>query len=80
MALDFSSHFPFGSDLFASNSAPASAPAAPDDLEAMFLQLDNGDSNGITIESLFGDADTENILELLRTIESEDGGVSHSEP
>lgn len=80
MSLDFSSHFPFDADIGAPNG-PASAPAAPDDLESMFLQLDNGDPGGVTIESLFGDGDTENILELLRTIESEGmAAVSNSEP
>lgn len=94
-SLDFSSHFPFP-NLNMNGHGAAEATGTPgaggegggggegeeQDLSSLFLQFqDEVPSAGVTLESVFGTHDTNDILELLRTIESESGaGVSQSEP
>lgn len=83
-SLDFSSHFPFA-DLGSASAAVngnGNDGAQEQDLSSLFLQFqDEVPSAGVTLESVFGTHDTNDILELLRTIESESGaGVSQSEP
>ncbi|CAK9786994.1 hypothetical protein CC85DRAFT_330514 [Cutaneotrichosporon oleaginosum] len=74
-SLDFASHFPFA-DL------NESTPAENEDLSTLFLQFqDEVPSAGMTLDSVFGTHDTNDILELLKSLEGDGGtGVSQSEP
>ncbi len=58
------------------------APAEGEDLSTLFLQFqDEVPSAGVTLDSVFGTHDTNDILELLRGLEGDAGaGVSQSEP
>lgn len=79
-SLDFASHFPFPDMEVAAPSVDTQGDEQ--DLSSLFLQFqDEVPSAGVTLDSVFGTHNTNDILELLRTLEGDGGaGVSQSEP
>ncbi|BEI91581.1 uncharacterized protein CcaverHIS019_0404010 [Cutaneotrichosporon cavernicola] len=77
-SLDFGSHFSMPDF---DEVAPSTGVEEEQDLSSLFLQFqDEVPSAGVTLDNVFGTHNTNDILDLLRSLEGEGTGVSQSEP
>ncbi|GMK58745.1 hypothetical protein CspeluHIS016_0601870 [Cutaneotrichosporon spelunceum] len=83
-SLDFASHFSLSGLEVDAAVVPSTSGAGDEeqDLSSLFLQFqDEVPSAGVTLDNVFGTHNTNDILELLRSLEGDGGaGVSQSEP